>query len=213
VFATGDVARRYPRLMRQIAEEGHEIACHGDTHRRFSTMTAAEAGGEIDSALQALGGLGAVTSFRAPNLDFPEAFLQLLVQRGFTLDSSLAAYKPHKGHPRRPLFLRGILRVPASTMPSLMRLPGPLRRALLGRLREPLVLFFHPWEFVDMTAAPIPWDCRWRTGRPALETLADTIRWLRRRGDEFVTMNRLVPRYGSAAVAEPEAIAALRPTG
>ena len=73
-------------------------------------------------------------------------------------------------------------------MPSLVRLPGLVRPFVLDWLREPLVLFFHPWEFVDVTREPIPWDCRFRTGAPALASLAAAIAYLRRRGDSFVLM-------------------------
>ncbi len=31
-FAVGDVARRYPDLIREIAERGHELACHSSDH-------------------------------------------------------------------------------------------------------------------------------------------------------------------------------------
>ena len=31
-----------------------------------------------------------------------------------------------------------------------------IRNALFARMRDPVVFFFHPWEFVDMTRAPIP---------------------------------------------------------
>ena len=33
-FTTGDVARRYPAAIR-AGGPGHELGCHGDTHRRF----------------------------------------------------------------------------------------------------------------------------------------------------------------------------------
>jgi peptidoglycan-N-acetylglucosamine deacetylase len=32
-FVLGRAARRYPELIRQLAADGHEIACHGDDHR------------------------------------------------------------------------------------------------------------------------------------------------------------------------------------
>jgi peptidoglycan/xylan/chitin deacetylase (PgdA/CDA1 family) len=187
-FATGDVARRYPDQMARLVDAGHELGCHGDTHRRFSTMTTSEAAGELDRSTETLRAFAPVTSFRAPNLDYPAALLPLLADRGYTLDSSIARYKPHKGHPSRPVREGGVLRVPASTMPSLVRLPGLVRPFVLGWLREPLVLFFHPWEFVDVTREPIPWDCRFRTGAPALASLAAAIAYLRRRGDSFVLM-------------------------
>src|SRR5690349_15717647 len=96
-FCTGDVARRFPETMRRIAGAGHELGSHGDTHRRFGTMSDAEAIAEIDASAATLRQFGEVTSFRAPNLDMPEAYLPLLAARGFTLDSSVGAYKPHKG--------------------------------------------------------------------------------------------------------------------
>ena len=190
-FTLGTVARRYPDVMKRIAAEGHEIGCHGDTHKRFGNMTEAEARQELESATDTLRQFGEVTSFRAPNLDFPDAFLPILAELGFTLDSSQAAYKPHKGHPRRPSRTKGLLRVPASTMPSVIRLPRPLRAPILWLLKDPVVLFFHPWEFVDVTREKLPYDCRYRTGAPALETLGTAIDELRGRGASFVTAREL----------------------
>ena len=31
-FIVGRVARRYPQLISEIVEAGHELACHGDVH-------------------------------------------------------------------------------------------------------------------------------------------------------------------------------------
>lgn len=103
LFATGDVARRYPAVMRQIVASGHELGCHGNTHRRFGGMAEHEARAELVAASDILRSYGKVTSFRAPNLDLPEDFVPLLMQSGYTLDLSLAAYKVHKGHPSRPI--------------------------------------------------------------------------------------------------------------
>jgi peptidoglycan/xylan/chitin deacetylase (PgdA/CDA1 family) len=194
-FCTGDVARRYPASMHRIVADGHELGCHGDTHRRFGAMTEAEAQAEIEASSAVLRGFGEVTSFRAPNLDMPTAYLPLLTARGYDLDSSVGAYKPQKGHPGRPVTVNGMLRLPATTMPSVIRLPRPLRRLALATLRDPVVLFFHPWEFVDVTHEKIPLDCRFATGQPALDSLADAIGWFRRRGASFVTMREIGAAY------------------
>lgn len=190
-FATGDVARKYPKIMQKIVEDGHELGCHGDTHKRFSTMDEAEARAEIANASATLRAWGDVTSFRAPNLDFPERYMPLLAEHGYRLDSSLAAYKPHKGHRADLHTIAGVRRVRASTMPSVIRLPSFMRKPVLMMHKDPLVLFFHPWEFVDFTLAPIPYDCRFRTGDVAVHTLAQTIDWLQGRGANFLTMNQL----------------------
>jgi peptidoglycan/xylan/chitin deacetylase (PgdA/CDA1 family) len=194
-FCTGDVARRYPDTMRRIVGDGHELASHGDTHRRFGTMTRSEAAAEIAASLDVLSRYVTITSFRAPNLDFPDPFLPLLGENGITLDSSLAAYKRHKGHPNRPVKVGGLLRIPVSTTPSATRLPGPIRRFILGQQRDPVMLFFHPWEFVDLRKAPIPLDCRFRTGDAALAGLRASIADLRKRGAHFVTAREL--RHGA----------------
>jgi peptidoglycan/xylan/chitin deacetylase (PgdA/CDA1 family) len=200
-FATGDVARRYPALIRELAAAGHELGCHGDTHRRFGGMTATEATAEIETATATLRALAPVTSFRAPNLDFPFGFLPLLAERGYTVDSSLAAYKVHKGHPRRPLLAGGLLRVPVATTPSAIRLPRLPRQFILRQQRDPVVLFFHPWEFVDLTRAAIPLDCRFRTGPAALTTLGAAIAFLRQRGAEFTTLRALHNSFTSFGAA------------
>src|ERR1700720_1835930 len=39
-FVLGWVAERDPALVREIAEAGHEIACHSHLHRRVTSLTA-----------------------------------------------------------------------------------------------------------------------------------------------------------------------------
>jgi peptidoglycan-N-acetylglucosamine deacetylase len=189
-FTTGEVARLYPGTVRSIVDAGHELGCHGDTHARFSTLEPDEARREIDEATAALREFFPPTSFRAPNLDFPNAYLPFLRDAGYTLDSSQAKYK------RVSLFAgpstaEGMRRIPVSTMPSVVRLPRAVRRGVLARLRAPAVLYFHPWEFVDMTQEKIPYDCRFRTGLPALRSLEDSIGYYQARGATFRTMREL----------------------
>ena len=135
-----------------------------------------------------------MTSFRAPNLDFPAAFVPLLAEHGFTLDSSQGRHKPGSFF-IEPYFVPtgadGVVRVPATIAPSAVRLPRPIRQALFRQMRDPVVFFFHPWEFVDVTREPIPLDCRFATGEPALKSLRETIDWFRRRGATFRRMRDL----------------------
>ena len=35
-FTTGQAARRYPDLTARMANDGHELGCHVDTHRSFA---------------------------------------------------------------------------------------------------------------------------------------------------------------------------------
>ncbi len=194
-FCTGDVARKHPEIVRRLVDEGHELGCHGDTHARFGGMDRATAERELADAGKTLRAFGCqVTSFRAPNLDFPAAFVPLLAAHGFRLDSSQGKHKPGSFFVS-PSFVAtadgGIERVPATIAPSAVRLPRPIRQALFARMRDPVVFFFHPWVFVDVTGEPIPLDCRFQTGAPALASLRETIAWFRRRGATFRRMREL----------------------
>jgi peptidoglycan/xylan/chitin deacetylase (PgdA/CDA1 family) len=189
-FCTGDVARRHPEIVRRLVDEGHELGSHGDTHARFGTMDRAAAEREIRDAATTLRAFGEVTSFRAPNLDFPDEYLGLLSSHGFRLDSSQGRHKPGSFF-KAPSTESGLKRVPATIAPSAVRLPALVRNALFSRMRDPVVFFFHPWEFVDMTKAPIPLDCRFKTGAPALASLRETIAWFKKRGATFARMRDL----------------------
>jgi len=191
-FATGDVARRFPDVIGAIVAAGHELGCHGDTHRRFDTMTADEARAEIAASTATLRRHYPVVSFRAPNLSFPDEFVPLLEAEGFLLDSSQAKYK--SSWLLRKSGNWQLARVPASTTSSVLRLPRWVRRAVLLRLESPVVLFVHPWEFVDFRRSTLRLDCRFRTGQPALDCLADNIRMFRRRGATFLRMLDLLGR-------------------
>lgn len=181
-FVTGATTERYPDTIRAIAARGHEIGCHGYSHAAFDTLSEEEARREIAETNRILRTFAAVRSFRAPYLRFPERFLPLLAQDGIANDASRARYK--RKQPPNPGF-PGIRRLSASIPTSLTRLPALIRAPLLSALRDPVVLFVHPWEFVDLTRAPIPFDCRFRTGQPALDDLSATIAFFRRRGARF----------------------------
>jgi len=189
-FTTGDVARRYPGLARVIVDSGHELGCHGDTHERFDRMERPAAERDLRQASATLRAHGPVVSFRAPNLAFPDRFLPLLEASGYLVDSSQARYK--LSHLRRGRASTTLLRVPASSTSSLLRVPAIFRDAVLRRLAEPVVLFVHPWEFIDLTAdRRVRLDCRFRTGPMALECLRTALRLLKSSGAQFCRMRDL----------------------
>jgi peptidoglycan-N-acetylglucosamine deacetylase len=194
-FCTGEVAEKFPDHVRDLSARGHEVGCHGHTHRPFDTIDEHDARDEIMRSALVLRSLGAaVTSFRAPNLRFPDRYLPLLEDAGFTVDSSQAKYK-------RPYYTSRtrtkLTRVPASVTSSVLRLPGWIRDPWLLSLRSPVVLFVHPWEFVDLTRARLRLDCRFRTGDPALRAVAQVIALLRGRGATFVKMRDIGERAAS----------------
>jgi peptidoglycan/xylan/chitin deacetylase (PgdA/CDA1 family) len=187
-FTTGEVAARHPDAVRALVHGGHELGCHGVSHTAFDEMDESTARREITDSARLLRAFDAVTSFRAPYLRFPEPYVRLLEDAGFTLDSSLAKYKWSYHAPRIPTTLT---RIPASMTSSVLRLPALVRDPWLLALGDPVVLFVHPWEFVDLTREALRYDCRFRTGAVALRCLREVIQLFQRRGARFVTMREL----------------------
>jgi peptidoglycan-N-acetylglucosamine deacetylase len=190
-FSTGVVAERYPDAVRAVVGAGHELGCHGHTHTRFTALGPEAARAEIETSAAVLRRHAPVTSFRAPNLVFPEAYVALLGAAGFTLDSSEAKYKAAYWRRSAAADGHGVRRVPASATSSVLRLPRPLREAYLARLASPVVLFVHPWEFVDLRRTELRWDCRFATGETALRRVRDSLRFLAQRGARFAPMGEL----------------------
>jgi peptidoglycan/xylan/chitin deacetylase (PgdA/CDA1 family) len=187
-FTTSEVAERYPGAVRALLDAGHELGCHGVTHTAFDRMDEHTARWEIERSSCVLRDFAPVTSFRAPYLRFPESYVPLLEQNGFALDSSLAKYKRSYRAPRHPTTL---IRIPASMTSSVLRLPAFVRDPWLATLRDPVVLFVHPWEFVDLRRERLRYDCRFRTGDIALRCVREVIEAFARRGASFVAMREL----------------------
>ena len=188
-FCTGAVAERFPDAVRAIVTGGHELGCHGHTHTRFDRMSDSAARVEVERSSTALRRFGVpVTSFRAPNLQLPGRHLALLEENGYERDSSLGKHKLAYYGRRTATSLR---RIPASTTSSVLRLDRWIRDPFLLSLASPVVLFVHPWEFVDLTRERLRLDCRFRTGRYALDALASAIALFRSRGARFLRLDEV----------------------
>jgi hypothetical protein len=129
-----------------------------------------------------------VTSFRAPNLQFPNRFFPILEGHGYERDSSQAKYKTAYYTRRARSALRHL---PASTTSSVLRLPAWIRDPWLLALSSPVVLFVHPWEFVDLSREHLRLDCRFATGDPALRAVGEVIELFRRRAARFVRLDQV----------------------
>jgi hypothetical protein len=138
--------------------------------------------------MHCLRGFATVTSFRAPFLRFPSRFLSLLEDEGIACDSSVAKYKSDYYSAQVPTRVQ---RIPVSVTSSVLRLPRWIRDPWLLSLASPVVLFVHPWEFVDLTREKLRFDCRFRTGLPALLALQSVVRLFKSRGDRFCRIDRL----------------------
>jgi polysaccharide deacetylase family protein (PEP-CTERM system associated) len=67
-FTVGDVARRYPSLVRELADDGYEIACHGGDHVPLDRLNATRFRADLERNLEDLAkaGCAQVRGFRAP---------------------------------------------------------------------------------------------------------------------------------------------------
>ncbi|MFY9239656.1 MAG: polysaccharide deacetylase family protein [Roseovarius sp.] len=181
-FTTGASAEHAPGCIADILERGHELACHGYSHTSFRNMDMAQARDEITRTNEILRAYAPVTSFRAPYLSFPERFVPLLAEAGFEVDSSRGVYK--RNEPRWSME-GGPYRLDASITSSALRIPKIVRNPWFAMLKSPVTLFVHPWEFVDLTQSGIRYDCRFRTGQPALDRLRSAVQWFKARGYQF----------------------------
>jgi peptidoglycan-N-acetylglucosamine deacetylase len=190
-FTTGEVARKYPEAVRAVLAGGHELGCHGMTHTAFTKMDRGEAQAEIEESAAILREHAPVTSFRAPYLSFPDAYLDLLERARFQADSSQAKYKKAYYDSRRANRPTTLTRIPASVTSSALRIPRLLREAYVRSVKAPVVLFVHPWEFVDLRREKLRIDCRFRTGDVAIDCVEDVLRGMLGRGARFATIRDL----------------------
>lgn len=93
-FCVGKMATDFPQVIRKIAEAGHEIGCHSNTHQWLNKMTFNQAMEDtheaVDSLEQCIG--KKITSYRAPAFsigsDNKWAF-EVLAANGITCDASV----------------------------------------------------------------------------------------------------------------------------
>ena len=102
-FFLGYVAERYPHLVKEASDRGHEIASHGYAHRLIYTMTPQAFLEDARKSKEILEGISgkAVNGYRAPGFsvtaDTPW-FFEKLVEAGYRYDSSVfPAPRQHGG--------------------------------------------------------------------------------------------------------------------
>ena len=105
----GWTAERYPALVRQIADAGHELASHSYWHRLVYDLSPSEFRDDLRASCRAIEDVTgvAVTSYRAPSFSILPGFewaLDTLLEEGFAYDSSMFPVKIHPwyGYPSAP---------------------------------------------------------------------------------------------------------------
>jgi len=182
-FVLGWIAERVPDLIREVADAGHEIACHGYAHHRLALLDPASFDADLTRALAILRPLSSapVCGYRAPSFSLTEATtwaIPVLRRHGITWDSSIFPFGGHPEYgiadaPLEPYWLdEGLLELPMTcievggrrlpcTGGGYFRLyPYALSRQLVARCNaagRPVIFYAHPWEFdPDQPRMPLP---------------------------------------------------------
>jgi peptidoglycan/xylan/chitin deacetylase (PgdA/CDA1 family) len=199
-YTTAFYAQQNEARIKDIAVS-YEIASHSFYHSRFTEA-------DIKYSRQVLEAISGqtVSGFRMPRLAPVDR--KLIYQAGYLYDASLnPTWLPGRyNHLRQPrtLFRQDNLWIlPSSVTPSL-RIPLfwlafknlPLwfiKQCSLQVLQKDnyLSLYFHPWEFADLSAYKMPFYIRRPSGTELLDKLTTYLRWLQTLG-AFVTTRSFI---------------------
>lgn len=169
-FVVGNIARKYPSLINDIVSEGHEIACHSDTHIQIDKQTPEEFAYDLKRNLESLNAAGAqdIIGYRAPTFSLTaktQWAYDYLREAGLKYSSSvLPAANPLYGWKEfgdKPRFVQGVLEIPITlhTVP-LIRVPiagGVYFRVLPFmlinysarrhvKIGNPITSYLHPYD-------------------------------------------------------------------
>lgn len=172
-FVLGWVADKFPSLVHDIAQGGHEVASHGFWHQRVDTQTPAEFSRDVERSKKLLEDLTgkAVLGYRAPTYSInikTQWALAILEECGYQYSSSIYPVKHDiYGWPSAPRFPftatpGGLIEIPISTLKwgnrnipcgggGYFRLfPYTFSRWATQKINEkekkPTIFYFHPWE-------------------------------------------------------------------
>lgn len=172
-FMLGWIAERYPQIVKQIVDAGHELASHGYSHIRVTNQNEDEFRNDVirtKKLLEDMAGV-AVNGYRAASYSIGAKnlwALDVLQETGHLYSSSIYPIRHDLyGMPEAPRFAfrhhgDGILEIPVTTVAlfdnkfpcgggGYFRLfPYALSRWAMRRVnyidRESCVFYFHPWE-------------------------------------------------------------------
>jgi len=192
-FTVAEITDTDPEVVKEISDEGHEIASHTRSHRHLSELSEQERTAELTDSKELLEDASdtEVTGFRAPSFDLPRGAFSPLADAGYEYDSSIVPSRSIPGwyggeHTvQAPCSARlvdetapsAMMELPVAVMPGL-RLPLTgtwirffgvnytlLGMRLLARRGVAPILYIHPWELVELPRLPgVPSRVYWRTG-------------------------------------------------
>jgi peptidoglycan/xylan/chitin deacetylase (PgdA/CDA1 family) len=202
-FVTANFAGNHQELIKTISQS-HEIASHGFYHSQFNIAHLKTSREYLEKLIGKK-----IIGFRMPRLqkiDESEIFTA-----GYEYNSSLnPTYLPGRYNnffkPRTPYYSNNLINIPVSVTP-LIRFPlfwlsfknFPLwlyKLASLITLRHDkyISLYFHPWEFTDITRFKLPNYIKNTSGEVMIYRLEKYLKWLNKQG-EFICFSEFIEKY------------------
>lgn len=93
-FILGEVAKTFPKLIKEISNQGHELGIHGYSHQRYHKLSREEVKNEIVSAKNLVEDISGIEVYghRAPEFSINKKnlwILDILIDAGIKYDSSI----------------------------------------------------------------------------------------------------------------------------
>lgn len=180
-FTLGWLAQRYPRMVRAVADNGHEVASHGTAHLRATEQSRQEFSDDIGRAKKLLEDIAGapVRGYRAPSFSIGRDNLwafDCIAGAGYCYSSSVYPVQhDHYGMPDAPRFPYRVrdelLEIPVTTARVMGRnlpaggggyfrlAPYRVSRWAIERVngvdQRPAIFYFHPWE-IDPAQPRVP---------------------------------------------------------
>lgn len=193
-FVVSDLLEDYPDLLARVADEGHEIASHTQSHESLPELDDSAQERQIAGSKRRLeSALGVdVRGVRAPTCRIDDRAYRTIAAAGYEYSSSVMPSVPIPGFYSNeyPFSKPTAVETPAGTVREFPLATHPLlslpvsgawirllgRRYALGGLRSlveadvPVFTYSHPWEFVSISDSALPFRLRVRTGPWLFET-------------------------------------------
>jgi len=215
-FTTAVFAECFPKILNSMLDQGHEIALHGYKHsHNYGTMDHNKTRSYLSTGKELIEDItgSKIFGFRAPRAIPPR--YEILKDIGIKYDSSLhPTYVPGRYNnfrcSRKPFLKNGIIIIPVSVSP-LLRLPyswvwfrnmGVSYAKICTKLTlvdtNFINIYFHPWEFMDLTkheySSNIPKIITRHTGEKLDNLLEKYLLWCMKNDFKFITMNNYVDK-------------------
>ena len=171
-FILGWIGERYPKLIQQLAKEGHEIASHGYSHEKVYNLNPNSFRDETKKTKDILENISGQTvrGFRAPFFSINSKSLwalEVLKECGFEYDCSISPVKTWRygisGCPEKIFEIKelSILEFPVTTFQLLgkkFNVGGAYFRIFPyyffnktyknnSKINQPTMFYAHPWEY------------------------------------------------------------------